>query len=89
MYDQEIGYAMTQVRLGEIRNALGIIAAAVGNEVCRTQPMYSDILRLSVDRRRIQLVIALKSMASELELVAQKVLERCGPIQSQDGKKSE
>ena len=88
MYEQEIGMAMAQVRLGEMRTALGIITTAISSGVCHAQPMYSDILRMPLEKRRAQLAVALKCVASEFELVARKVLERCGPTQSQDDKKN-
>ena len=89
MYEKEIGEAMVQVRLGEVRTALTILTQAATAATCKVQPLYSDMLRLPVQVRRKQLGVAVVGVVRELRLIAEKLSELCGHIQSQDDKKSE
>lgn len=66
--------ALHQLRLGEIKNAAGLIAAETVAAVTGL-PIFYDALKLPMPARRALLAAALKTVAGELTRAANEVAE--------------
>jgi hypothetical protein len=67
--------AMKELRLGELKNALGLVSADVAARVARCLPGFFANVKTSMQARRAHLAAALKVLAKELEAEAENVLK--------------
>lgn len=65
---------LEQLRMAEVKNALGIVSADVAARVAKCLPGFFDTIKQSMPARRASLAAGLKALAKELEREAEAIL---------------
>lgn len=68
------------IRRGEVHEAVKATVTAIVNAAQENLPLYSEILRKSVDMRRVLYCAALKTAAQVLEQYAEDSLKACNAM---------
>ena len=69
------------LRVGELRNALKFISDEAYNRVSKAMPMFSDVIKMDMDTRKLHLNVGISVMIAELQII-QNATVKYGPAPS-------
>lgn len=75
--EQLMKEAIEKLRIGELRDALTLVVRMETASVREGVEIYSNVLKMTSDRRRQELSTALKLLLAKLSRVAEELVEDC------------